>query len=241
MAHRLYADLAEWWPLFPPPGYYEQEAAAVRVALAGVCAAPPRHILELGSGGGSMAAHLRDHAELTLVEREDAMLQVSRRLNPGVVHHQGDMRTVRLGRTFDAVIIHDAINYIICEDDLIATLTTARAHLEPGGIAMVAPDDTTETFAPSCGTGGQDARGTDIGLRYLSWTRAAQGTCYSIDFALMLRAPDGTVEVVHDRHTFGLFSRLMWTSAFIRAGFLAPQVRSDHWRQHVFLAQASGP
>jgi hypothetical protein len=182
---------------------------------------------------------LRDHVELTLVEPEDAMLQVSRRLNPGVAHHKGDMRSVRLGHSFDAVIIHDAINYITRDDDLVATLATARAHLAPGGVVMVAPDDTCETFAPTSGTGGQDAPEGNIGLRYLSWSHAAQGTSYVIDFALMLRATDGAVELVHDRHIFGLFSCGAWRDAFIRAGFCAPQVRSDRWRQHVFVAKAA--
>jgi SAM-dependent methyltransferase len=241
MVHRLYSDLAAWWPLFPPSGYYEQEATSVTAALAAACVTPPRHILELGSGGGSMAAHLRDYAELTLVEREDAMLQVSRRLNPGVTHHKGDMRSVRLGRSFDAIIIHDAINYITREDDLIATLATARAHLEPGGVAMVAPDDTCESFAPSSGTGGQDSPDGNMGLRYLSWSHAVNGTSYTIDFALMLRSSDGTVELVHDRHFFGLFPCETWRGAFMRAGFGGPHVRSDRWRQHVFLAQARAP
>jgi len=43
------------------------------------------------------------------------------------------MRSVRLGRTYDAVIIHDAIMYMTTEDDLVAALATARAHLAPAG------------------------------------------------------------------------------------------------------------
>jgi SAM-dependent methyltransferase len=238
MASRLYTDLAEWWPLFPPPGYYEQEAASVRATLAAACTAPPRHILELGSGGGSMASHLRGHAELCLVEPADAMLAISRRLNPGVPHHKGDMRTVRLGRSFDAVIIHDAINYMIREEHLVATLETARAHLEPGGVVMVVPDDTSESFSPGVGSGGQDSPEGKIGLRYLSWSHAPQDTSYVVDFALMLRSSGGAVELVHDRHTFGLFSCETWHKAFIQTGFFAPQVRSDRWRQHVFVAKA---
>jgi hypothetical protein len=238
MPSRLYTDLAEWWPLFPPPGYYEQEAASVRAILAAACLGPPRRILELGSGGGSMASHLRAHAELSLVEPADAMLALSRRLNPGVTHHKGDMRSVRLGCSFEAVIIHDAINYMNREEDLIATLTTARAHLDPGGVIMVAPDDTSESFSPGVGSGGQDSPDGNIGLRYLSWSHAAQDTSYVVDFALMLRSSDGAVQLVHDRHTFGLFSCETWRKSFIQTGFPTPQVRSDRWRQHVFVAKA---
>jgi len=35
------------------------------------------------------------------------MLELSRTINPELEHLVGDMRTIRLGRTFDAVLIHD--------------------------------------------------------------------------------------------------------------------------------------
>ena len=115
------------------PAYYEGEARTVMSALDEECAARPRRILELGSGGGSMAFHLWQYAQLTLLYREEAMLGVSRQCNPSVEHVLDDMCTARLGREFDAVIIHDAINHMTSLADLIAALTTARRHLSPGG------------------------------------------------------------------------------------------------------------
>jgi SAM-dependent methyltransferase len=236
MNHRLYSDLAAWWPLFAPAGYYEEQAGYIVARLEEVCPAKPWRVLELGSGGGSMAFHLRQHADLTLVEPQDAMLEVCRRLNPGADHVKGDMRSVRLDRLFDAVIIHDAINYMTQVNDVIAALTTARTHLRPGGLAMIFPDDTEETFAPSIHTGGQDDPAAGRGLRYLSWSHPVIGSSYTVDFALVLRSADGSVEVVHDRHTFGVFSRATWRDAFRQAGFPAPDIRPDKWRADVFLA-----
>ena len=77
------------------------------------------------------------------------MLELSRGLNPGCEHLLGDMRTLRLGRTFDAVLIHDAVMYMTSEADLRAALETAFVHLRPGGAAVVAPDCVRETFRPS--------------------------------------------------------------------------------------------
>jgi SAM-dependent methyltransferase len=238
MNHRLYSDIAAWWPLFAPAGYYEEQAGYIVALLDEMCAAQPRSILELGSGGGSMAFHLRGQADLTLVEPEDAMLDVSRRLNPGAEHVKDDMRAVRLDRLFDVVVIHDAINYMTQVNDLIAALTTARAHLRPGGLAMIFPDDTAETFAPSTHTGGQDDLDTGRGLRYISWSHPVIDCRYTVDFAIMLRSADGSVELVHDRHIFGAFSRAAWRDAFRQAGFPAPDIRPDKWREDVFLARA---
>lgn len=41
------------------------------------------------------------------------------------------MRTVRLGRTFDAVFVHDAVDYMTSEDDLRHVIETAFVHCRP--------------------------------------------------------------------------------------------------------------
>ena len=100
---RLYDELARWWPLFSPPSHYVEEVADILPTLLGSAAPEPKTMLELGCGGGSVAHHLKHHLELTLTDRSAAMLQVSRALNPECEHVLGDMRTMRLGRTFDVV------------------------------------------------------------------------------------------------------------------------------------------
>ena len=107
---------------------------------------PVREVLELGSGGGNNAAHMKRGFDMTLVEPSDRMRENSRQLNPECEHLPGDMRHVRLGRTFDAVFLHDAVMYMTTEDDLRAALETIAVHLAPDGVALVAPDATRETF-----------------------------------------------------------------------------------------------
>jgi len=114
---RLYSDLASWWPLISAPEEYVEEAASA-ASLLRTANPPTRTVLELGSGGGNNAFHLKREFEMTLVDLSDEMLAVSRQLNPECNHLQGDMRKVRLGRSFDAVFVHDAIDYMITEVDL---------------------------------------------------------------------------------------------------------------------------
>jgi uncharacterized membrane protein len=66
------------------------------------------------------------------------------------------MRSVRLGRLFDAVFIHDAISYMRTETDLRAAIQTAFVHCRPGGVALFAPDHLRESFRPSTDHGGHD-------------------------------------------------------------------------------------
>jgi SAM-dependent methyltransferase len=77
---KLYAELADWWPLLSAPADYAEEAGFYRRILDEACR--PRTVLELGSGGGNNASHLKQHFSLTLVDRSPEMLAVSRRLNP---------------------------------------------------------------------------------------------------------------------------------------------------------------
>jgi SAM-dependent methyltransferase len=217
---RLYDEFASWWPLLSAPSDYAEEAAFYERTLIAASRQPPRTMLELGSGGGSNASHLKARFDIVLVDLSEGMLDVSRALNPECEHIQGDMRTVRLGRQFDAVFVHDAVCYMTTEADLRKAIETAFAHCKPGGVALFAPDFVRENFrAPMTDHGGHD--GGARGLRYLEWMwdpDPADST-YVVDYAYLLRSPDGAVRVEHDRHIEGLFDRDDWLRLLAYAGF----------------------
>jgi SAM-dependent methyltransferase len=225
---KLYEELADWWPLLSAPEDYEEEAAFYGDVLAGACARPPRTVLELGSGGGNNASHLKARFDLVLVEPSAGMLATSRALNPECEHVQGDMRTVRLGRQFDAVFVHDAIAYMTTEADLRLAIETAFVHCKPGGAALFAPDAIRETFRESTDQGGHDDE--TRGMRWLSWTWDPDpaDTTYVTDYAYLLRLSDGSVRAEHDRHVEGLFARADWLRLLAEAGFEPRAVRFDH-------------
>jgi SAM-dependent methyltransferase len=240
---RLYAGLAVWWPLFSRPEDYAEEAGWILGALGETLGRKPDQILELGAGGGNIASHIIPHVPMTLTDLSGRMLEVSRRLNPDAEHVEADMRSLRLGKTFDAVLIHDAIMYMTTARDLVAALATARTHLKPEGALVVLPDCVAETFESRVQTGGHDASDGVRGLRYIAWEHAPEvgATVHDLDFAIMLRVANGNVEVFHDRHKLGLFPRDVWREAFVSAGFAPPVIRRDHWHRDVFIARPAAP
>src|SRR5260370_32621911 len=169
LAMKLYDELAEWWPLFSAPEDYAEEAAYFARVLTEACKPAPRTVLELGSGGGNNALYLKSQFEMTLVDLSPQMLAVSRTKNPECEHRGGDMRTVNLGRTFDAVFIHDAIMYMTSEADLVAATRNAYRHCRAGGVALFVPDCVRETFVAETKHGGHDSE-DGRSLRYLMWT-----------------------------------------------------------------------
>lgn len=235
---RFYAELADWWPLFSAPEDYAEEADDLAARLGfGARAAERPALLELGCGGGNLASHLAGRFALTLSDLSPGMLAMSRALNPKAEHVQGDMRTLRLGRRFDAVLIHDAIGYMTTSDDLRAALRTAALHCRSDGVVAVLPDYVKETFAPGTDCGGHDAP-DGRGLRYLEWVfdpDPADDT-YLADYAFLLRARDGSATAVHDRHVEGLFARARWLAWFAEAGLRAEPAR-DPWGREVFIAR----
>ena len=216
---RLYTDLAAWWPLFSPPSHYTEEAADLLPVLLGATDSRSGTMLELGSGGGSLAYHLKGHLRLTLTDRSAQMLAISRTVNPECEHVLGDMRSLDLGREFDLVFIHDAIMYATDPESVRATLGTASRHCRSGGAVIIVPDCVKETFEPKTSMGGED--GSDgRGLRYLQWCWDPDplDDTYEVAFAFLLREPSG-LHVDSDRHRFGLFPRAAWLNWIREAGF----------------------
>jgi SAM-dependent methyltransferase len=236
----MYDELAPWFHLLSAPADYDDEAASALDLLRDAVDGPIERLLELGSGGGNLASHLPTEIALTLTDLSPAMLELSSALNPAAEHIAGDMRTLRLGRTFDAVLIHDAICYLTTEEDVQAALETAWRHLRPGGAAVILPDHVRETFEPGTDHGGEDERpeGGGRGIRYLSWTTDPDpgDTSYQTDYALLLRHVDGRIEVRHDRHVEGLFATADWLRLLAAVGFTAHAV-VDAWQRTVFVSR----
>ena len=225
---RLYRDLADWYPLLTPVADYAREAAFYRHLFEAHGRRPPRTLLDLGSGGGHDAAHLKSTLACTLVDLSPDMLALSRRLNPECGTSGATCGGIRLGRVFDCVLVHDAVSYMASREDLTSAIITAFEHTAAGGTALFQPDFVLETFEPGTELGGSDAG--ERAMRFLEWRWAPEpmGSTYLTDMAYLLRDRSGAVEVVHDRHVMGLFPRAVWLELMADAGFQPLAIPFDH-------------
>jgi SAM-dependent methyltransferase len=233
---KLYSELASWFHLLTAPQDYAEEAEFARKTLVEASATPIKTILELGAGGGNNASHMKSAFSMTLTDLSQAMLDESRRINPECEHIAGDMRTLRLGRVFDAVFVHDALTYLTTREDLIQCMKTAVTHCRPGGVALFMPDYVRETFVSGVHHGGHDGVGRS--LRYFEWTfdPDPSDATYTIDFVFLLREGNSPVRVEHDHHVNGLFSRGEWLDRLREAGFRSSRVVVDPYGREVFVA-----
>lgn len=215
---KLYQELAEWWPLLSAPEEYAEEARLYWEIISRY----KRDIqtaLELGSGGGNNAFHLKKYCRWTLTDLSPQMLEVSRKLNPECQHVVSDMRSLELREQFDLVFIHDAISYLTSEKDLSQVFQVAFSHLKPGGLLFVTPDFFTETFRPSTNCGGYDQDGK--GLRYLEWSYDSDphDQRVEVEYAYIFRDASGRVQSLHESTINGLFPQDTWKQLMQGVGF----------------------
>ena len=235
---KLYTELAGWWQLVSPTEDYADEGAFFGELFRRENA---RTVLELGSGGGNIAWFLKKDFALTLTDISGGMLAESKKQNPELEHIEGDMRTLRLGRTFDGVLIHDAIMYMTSEEDLRAALATAYEHCRPGGVVVIAPDWVAETFRPQTMHEGGDEG--DRGVRYLEWTWDADPGDTEVNCEYILALREGNeLRTVVDRQIVGVFPRATWLRLLEEVGFEAGIVEDPSTggeRSEVFVGHKS--
>ena len=100
-------------------------------------AAPGPELLEFGSGTGRHGRMLAARGyRVTGIERSAEMVA---RAEPvaGFACQQGDICTVQLGRTFDAVLsLFHVLSYQVHNDQVAAVFARAAEHLVPGGLFL---------------------------------------------------------------------------------------------------------
>ncbi|HEU0020408.1 MAG TPA: class I SAM-dependent methyltransferase [Dehalococcoidia bacterium] len=222
--NRLYHDLSYLWPIVSPPEEYAEEAWNLREIIIQKLG-PGRHsMLVLGVGGGHLLSHLTSRFDATAVDLSAEMLALSQGLNPEVEHHIGDMRSVRLPRKFDVVLAHDSIDYMLTEGDLRAAFGTARAHLEPGGIFVAAPDWFKETFeGPAVLHWIRRKDNLEVAFIEYAHNPDISGTTIESIFFYVIKE-GGRLRVEQDRHRSGLFPKSTWLSILTDRGFTPEEI-----------------
>jgi predicted N-acetyltransferase YhbS len=166
--------------------------------------------------------NLKREYAVTGVDLSPRMLELARELNPECDFVQGDMREFDLGRTFDAVLMDDAISYMTTRSELRSAFAAAWRHLAPGGVMVVTPDETRESFVQNRteatpATGAKPA-GVDVVFVENSYDPDLGDDHYEATMVYLIRE-DGRLRVETDRHLLGLFPLAAWRETLTGVGF----------------------
>lgn len=231
---RAYGNLAWTEPIIAPPDHYAEETELYINAIREQAAIEIRTLLHLGCGAGGNDHAFKERFAVTGVDISENMLEIARQLNPEVVYHQGDMRTIELEECFDSVAIPDSIGYMTTEEDLRSVIMTAQKHLKPGGVLLIVTS-IAEQFSENnfvyAGTKGD----IEIVVFENNYVPKPAGTTYEATLVYLVRR-EGVLETHTDRHVLGLFKLQTWLDLLREAGLdEVEQIAVEHSYDRLIL------
>jgi len=144
MNNPVFGNYARYYNLLYKDKDYLAESRYVHELIQNQCPGA-RTILNLGCGTGNHDFELAKLGyEITGIDLSEEMLSAANaRLAsidstmPNLCFKKGDIRTVHLNKTFDIVIsLFHVMSYQTTNDDLLATIVTAKEHLSDGGLLI---------------------------------------------------------------------------------------------------------
>jgi len=119
---------------------YERRAAAgedVHGEASFVMRFSPGSVLDAGCGTGRVARELaRRGVDAVGVDIDADMLATARRKSPELAWHCGDLASVELGRTFDAILLAGNVMIFLAAGSESAVIANLVRHLVPGGVVI---------------------------------------------------------------------------------------------------------
>jgi len=100
-----YNDLAWTGRILTPPNEYVEETELLVNAIKEHSINEVKALLHLGCGTCGNDYTFKRHYKVTGVDICENMLEIASDLNPEVVYHHGDMRTIELGKSFDDMVV----------------------------------------------------------------------------------------------------------------------------------------
>jgi len=216
---RLYKDLSWLWPIISPPETYIFEGDLLIQKIKEYGGNDIKTALNLGCGGGHLDWVIKKAFDLTSIDISRDMMNLATKLNPEVEYIFGDMRSARLGRLFDTVVLHDAVIHMTTIDDLTLAFRTAYEHLRPGGVFVTYVEEWPEHFVQNR-TETSLHKKDDLEVTFIenNYDPDPTDTNYECTFVYLLRQK-GKLDIQMDKMILGIFPVEFWIGAMRKVGF----------------------
>ncbi|MDE2998001.1 MAG: class I SAM-dependent methyltransferase [Gemmatimonadota bacterium] len=213
---KMWAELAPFYDVMYQWKDYRAESERIHQLIRTHLRSTGNALLDVACGTGGHAGFLREHFDVTGVDLNREMLKVARRKIAGVRFLSGDMTSFNLNRRFDAVIcLFSSIAYARTYRNLKRAIACFERHLKPGGILIIEPFFTKETFVAGSIHGGTlEGEGVKISRHNVSRRR---GNLAVLDFHFLLSTKKG-VRYFRDTHELALFDRERLLDTLAHAG-----------------------
>jgi SAM-dependent methyltransferase len=210
---------AQWYDAFYAGIDYDAEAEVV-TAIIRRQNPQAASLLDVACGTGRHLESFGRHFECAGVDIEREMVAIARKRLPDIPLRTADMVGLDLGRKFDAITcLFSSIGYTAQPDRLDAAVRAMARHLHPGGVLVVEPWITPDTWV---GEGRDTVEVIDHGggklVRIISSRREGDESMLCMRYAF---AAGGHIATEQEHHRLGLFTEKRYVAAFTSAGLRA--------------------
>ncbi|MFL5493747.1 MAG: class I SAM-dependent methyltransferase [Gemmatimonadales bacterium] len=197
-----------------------------------------RTLLDVACGTGKHLEYLSRDYQVAGLDLNPELLQAARRRCPGIPLHQGNMTEFDLPSRFDVITcLFSSIAYIRTLDNLRRALVNFARHLTPGGLVLIEPWFTPESFwTGTVTTNFADAPDLKIVWMYTSTREDRLGV---LDIHYLIGRSSG-VEHFTERHEVGLFTHEEYLAAIRDAGLRPEHDAVGLFRRGLYIGHAPG-
>lgn len=194
---------------------YSSEAQTVLKIISRM-APDAKTLLDAACGTGMHLAEFHKHLQCEGLDLDREMLRLAEQRVPDVRFTRADFVDFDLCRKFDVVVcLFSSIGYASIVDEMHRAIANMAAHLNPGGLLIVEPWFSAETFHEGHLSSLFVDR-KELKLARMSISKVV-GRQSVMDFHYLVGTPDG-IQSFTENHTMGLYTDDEYRSAFEAAG-----------------------
>lgn len=174
-------------------------------------------LLDVACGTGRHLEHLRTWYDVAGLDVSEELLVTARERCPGVPLYQADMTGFSLGLTFDVITcLFSSVAYVKTEERLAASLHSMKRHLRPGGVIVLEPFFTPDTYWTGTITA-NFVDDPDMKIAWMYTSNPPNAGVVTLDIHYLVGEPTG-VATFTERHELGLFTDAQYRKAFEGVG-----------------------
>jgi ubiquinone/menaquinone biosynthesis C-methylase UbiE len=173
-------------------------------------------LLDVACGTGRHLEVFSEQFDCVGVDLDEGLLAIAAERSPTVRFVQGDMTDLDLGVTVDVVTcLFSSIAYVVTEERLRATIRTLARHLAPGGVLVVEPFFSHDSWNDGH-VGAVFVDEPDLKAARVNSSRREGDRVTLLMHYLVGR--EGEVDYLYEEHELGLFDRSQYVAAFEDVG-----------------------
>jgi len=231
----IYGDVSKYYDMmYVNDETYKAEIDKVNTIVARYKVSNGTTLLDIACGTGAQAAHFQNYYEVTGIDLSEDMLRAARSKVKSAAFIKADMCDFDLGRQFDVIVnLYGSIGYAESVERLRSAMDCAYKHLKSGGVFILTPWSTKESFNAGLVT---KSRSKDLsGFCRMETVKRLSDDRVSVEMHHLIAVE---LNVTYHKHTeiISLFSEDEYINSIQSAGFkIVERLSPDDFRMGAFV------